>query len=145
MLVQVKSDSGRIATAATDLDVTAATVRPLVAFQLTREGVYVVFVHLKSASKSQATEAVATAAAKLKVVLGDKVTYPVLWIGDFNRAEVDAWGGFANPKELLSGGGQAKWDLDRAIISGKWPKDVSAEVVSKSSDSEHIAISVTIG
>src|SRR4051812_19150829 len=62
MQVQVKTDSGRIFSSPTDLDVTVETVRPIVAFQLKGLGIWVVFVHLKSASEKFATEALALAA-----------------------------------------------------------------------------------
>jgi hypothetical protein len=145
MQVQVKTDAGRIFSSPTDLDVTVESVRPMVAFQLKGLGIWVVFVHLKSASEKYATEALELAAGKLKVKFGGKTDIPVLWIGDFNRADVSVLKAFDNFQVLQRGGGQSKWDLDGAIITGSWTAEAIAEVMSTSSDHGHIGIKVAIG
>jgi len=116
----------------------------MVAFQLTGLNIWVVFFHLKSGNQKFATEALTLAASSLKKKFYGKTVPPVLWIGDFNRADVGALQEFDNFQVLLRGGGQSQWDLDGAIITGSWTKEVSAEEASKSSDHGHIGIKVTI-
>jgi hypothetical protein len=147
MSVQIKSDGVRRITGVADLDWTCKEVRPLLIFQLTGLNVLVVFSHLKSASEKFATNALATAVERFLVSKGGKKDIPVLWIGDFNRAEAGAIAdNFNNFELLLKGGGIAKWDLDRAYRTGNWTNiPIGSKKVATSGDNQHIAIRVTIG
>ncbi|UCD85819.1 MAG: hypothetical protein JSU92_06385 [Deltaproteobacteria bacterium] len=140
MSIQQKDGAGRIITEVTDLDVTAQQVRPMVTFT-TKDGIRVVFVHLKSGSVNFATYALEAAidAVKKKTQFDPKPL--ILWIGDFNRADgklMDELGA----KTIFSGGGQAWWDLDRAYISGDWKNyEIIASTPAKAgADHDHAAI-----
>lgn len=123
MSIQNKENAGRIITGVTDLDVNAHHVRPMVTFTTTKEGINnirVVFVHLKSGNKRLATEALVAAIHAVKAKTHFARQLPILWIGDFNRADGEVMKTELEAQTVFSGGGQAWWDLDRAYISGDW-------------------------
>lgn len=145
MQIQVKEDSGRMISTPRDLDTTLATVRPIILFQLRSANVYVVFLHLKSGNEAWATRALETAIKSLKAIMGSRDNVPILWIGDFNRADLGVLqSSFSGYAEVARGGGQARWNLDGAVVTGLWTREVSAKIVSKSGDHGHIAIDITI-
>ena len=128
-----------------DLDTLCETVRPMVTFTLRSSPVRVVFVHLKSASEKLATEAFKLAAKEVEKLSGSLSTSPVIWIGDFNRADSILGDVCDNTKCLHAGGGYSKWDLDRVYISGKWKSEPAVDVVStSSSDHGHQGLSVEL-
>ncbi len=142
MSIQQKENAGRIITGVTDLDVTAQQVRPMVTFTTTRDNIRVVFVHLKSGNAQLATTALMAAinAVKNKTQFDPKL--PILWIGDFNRADGNVMQKELDAHTAFSGGGQAWWDLDRAYISGDWSSynfDASTPAIA-GADHGHAAI-----
>jgi hypothetical protein len=126
---------GRVITAPEDLDAVSAQVRPIMTFTIVGDGIRVVFVHLKSASEKQATDALTAAVA----AAAKKQQFPTLWIGDFNRADGSV---LPDAIPVLEAGGQAWWNLDRAYITGDWSKfNYEASVVSVAgADHAHAAI-----
>lgn len=144
-----KKHNTRTVCAPIDLDKTAKSVRPILLFTLPGWSFQVVFVHLKSGNIGKASDEIDVA---VKAVL-DQTQFkqslpPILWIGDFNRAEHDSLIDIKNrvgAQLLFAGGGIAKWHLDRAYTSGKW-SNMKLEVnsPSTSSDQLHKAISVAI-
>lgn len=127
MSVQVKADAeggrtSRIISNVRDLDVTAEHVRPIATFQITKLGIRVVFVHLKSADRTAATEALERAAAKVYSDPANKAKEPILWIGDFNRASEEVLAELVGARCLVADGGHSQWRLDRAYASGDWSK-----------------------
>lgn len=140
MSIQQKDGAGHIITEVTDLDVTVQQVRPMVTFT-TKDGIRVVFVHLKSGNVHIATSALAAAIKAVNEKTQFCLKKPILWIGDFNRADgrlMDELGA----KTIFAGGGQAWWDLDRAYISEDWSYyKFSASIPAKAgADHDHAAI-----
>jgi hypothetical protein len=152
MSVQTKEDNyTRVVKNIHDLDVLKSTVRPIITLTLKvtidSRTVRIVFVHLKSASKTQADEALAIAAKELESEVKSRDD-PILWIGDFNRAaEPPNLGNFTDSRsEVFSSGGQAKWNLDRAYITGKWGGNdpVATQVTKSGADHDHAGFVVDI-
>lgn len=148
MSVQTTTKYGamRLISEVKDLDLTAKEVRPILTFQISGINVRVVFSHLKSGNEKFATDALGTAIASYLNVIENKLSIPTVWIGDFNRAQVDQLQEvFKDCKELIKGGGIAKWNLDRAYCTGDWSRlKLSADKVSVSGDNQHIGILVNI-
>ena len=145
MVVQTLTANGRVVTAVKDLDVTAQEVRPIVTFQIVATKIMVVFFHFKSGNEGMATSALQNAVIQYLKLTGNKTDVPTLWIGDYNRALLDPLNAvFKNVNVLISGGGIAKWSLDKAVITGTWgDTKVAAKEVSRSGDNQHIGISVS--
>lgn len=147
MQIQIREEAGRVISTPHDLDTAAATVRPIILFQLRGTNIYVVFVHLKSGHKGWATIALTAAISSLKAKMGSRAdSVAVLWVGDFNRADLGVLTtNFGTYHELVRGGGQSQWDLDGAVITGSWTREISASVASTSGDNGHIGIDIKIG
>ncbi|HEX7904289.1 MAG TPA: hypothetical protein VF487_10445 [Chitinophagaceae bacterium] len=145
MSVQINKQSGRIITGVKDIDVTAVEVRPILTFQIVTLTVRVVFFHFKSGNEKFATQALDTAVTQYKKIINNDLRTATLWIGDYNRAQLDPLTSVFKDYQLLcKGGGISKWSLDRAIITGNWNgKPPGAEEVSRSSDNQHIGIKVS--
>lgn len=134
-----------------DIDILNTTVRPVITFSLAftikTRMVRVVFVHLKSASKTQADAALEIAAKGLAKEVRS-LEDPVLWIGDFNRAaEPPDLVSFTNSRrEVFCSGGQSKWNLDRAYITGHWGDNdpVATQVTKSGADHDHAGFVVEI-
>jgi hypothetical protein len=143
MSIQVRESAGRVITEVRDLDGTAQGTRALLTFKVKTPSIRVVFFHLKSANAVQATHELQLAVAGLSS-RNIAPTDPILWIGDFNRADEDSLSPLPDIESILEGGGQALWNLDRAMITGTWAQKVTAKVQSTSGDNGHIAIEVEI-
>jgi len=142
--MSIQGKPGRLINSIRDLDTLYAEVRPMVRFQLTGYSVTVVFVHLKSGNEDYATKALQTAISTLKKEQGE--TSPVLWVGDFNRADIEVLG-----QELpkfnchFKGGGASKWDLDYVITTGTWKRAIGINQVTKcATDHNHVGLSIEI-
>lgn len=133
------SPNYRLCTYITDLDIMYASCRPILAFNLRhRYSIWVVFMHLKSASQRLADESLQAAVTTLYS------NYPirgstVIWIGDFNRASID----LPDTWRQYRGGGQSHWYLDRAVFTGVWIP-ITPSIAATSGDNAHIAISLDI-
>lgn len=140
MSIQANKESGRSTINIQDLDNTAQTVRPIITFT-TKDGIRVVFMHLKSGSERYATDALALAVEAWEEERQFKPEIPTLWIGDFNRALDDV---LPEAQLIYAGGGQSHWDLDRAYITGDWSAfDIHASNPSTAgADHGHVAIEV---
>lgn len=144
MSIQEKLDVRRTINTVDNLDVLDRQVRPIPTFN-TRDGIRVVFVHLKSGNERFATTALKAAVTAVQ----QKIFYynqrqPILWIGDFNRADDKCLINIGARRAFL-GGGQAQWDLDRAYISGDWSCydfDVTIPAIA-ATDHGHAAIGFT--
>lgn len=146
MSVQVRADKSlRVISDIKDIDLTLTTVRPMLFFQISENGVRVIFVHLKSGDQKLANLALQKAVEWAKANLHG--TEPVLWVGDFNRAnDLTSLSGLHGYVKVMEGGGQALWNLDRVIVTGDWSKiDISAKQVTKAGgDHDHLGIAITI-
>ncbi|MEM9101379.1 MAG: hypothetical protein AAGB12_03580 [Pseudomonadota bacterium] len=142
MSIQSQATQGRVINAVNDLDVNVQTVRPIIKFSITHLALNVVFVHLKSANKNQASEAINIAVTHVKSYYSHK---PILWIGDFNRLDTDAGPlrHLAGFEILYEGGGQARWNLDRAYLTGTWGYQPKVQVGTVAAgDNGHVGIIV---
>ena len=150
MSIQAKDSDGRlrVITDVFDLDLTLQQVRPMVTFQLAREGIRIVFVHLKSGNERVATLALRAAATRLTSEPRFKYQQkqPTLWIGDFNRADDKYLVEELNAKCIFAGGGFSDWKLDRIYISGDWKNfDVEVtEATRAAGDHNHIGMVAAI-
>jgi len=144
MSIQVPEHSGREIVGPKDSDLTAQTVRPIVSFTVKGQAFRVIFVHLKSGDASQANAALKASVANLATLQIPNAT-PILWIGDFNRAD-SLSNFFESAKCIVSGGGEAKWPLDRVYTTGTWPATmtVQAEQVSRAGDNGHAGYAITV-
>lgn len=132
----------RTITGVKDLDATAQQVRPMVTFATVDDTIRVVFVHLKSGNEAVATDALSSAIKQVQTVTNNNPQTPILWIGDFNRADETELVQQLNATSVFSGGGQAGWNLDRAYVTGDWSKyQLGVETPSVAgADHDHTAI-----
>jgi len=146
MSIQAAVSGGRMITAATDLDTLSKAVRPVLTFQITSTNIRVVFCHLKSGSANLASEELGSAVHGLTTRYLLTSETPILWVGDFNRAEDKAISArFGCVRRLFEGGGESKWYLDRVLATGTWTKNVAARKVTVAgADHNHQGIEITI-
>lgn len=140
-----QQDGKRTIISPKDIDSLCKTVRPMVTFTIKGSSVRVVFVHLKSGSQKFASDALNLASEEVQILNSFKADTPVLWIGDFNRADPGILRNtFGNAKCLHEGGGHAKWNLDRVYITGRWSSEPTVKLASVSTaDHGHQGLSVT--
>jgi hypothetical protein len=148
MIVQVRDDEESHVRDIDDVDKACGSVRPIVRLRLTSDNVIVVFVHLKSGNEGRANSELEIAASAIKKHIDNNVRrsdQPVLWVGDFNRAEFEVVNSlFSSASPILRGGGQAKWNLDWVFVTGKWDPAPTAEIATRSGDHGHIGIRVNV-
>jgi len=131
----------RLTSTIQDLDKLSQGVRPIPSFTTRGDNVRVVFVHLKSGNAPAATDSLNAAINTLINQPGYDPNQPVIWVGDFNRANDTNLKNLPGAKMLIADGGQSKWYLDRLYISGNWASiKYSSSIVSISSDNAHAAI-----
>jgi len=142
--MSIQGDGGRLVTGIRDLDQLAKEVRPIVRFKITGTDITVVFVHLKSGSEKYATEALATAISQLKREQDEGK--PILWVGDFNRADTDLLADeLPKFKLIFKGGGQSKWNLDYVMITGAWKAEPNVDVATTAaSDHGHVGLRIVL-
>ncbi|MBP0020387.1 MAG: hypothetical protein J7647_22890 [Cyanobacteria bacterium SBLK] len=131
----------RLTSQVQDLDKLSQGVRPIPSFTTRGDNVRVVFVHLKSGNAAAATKSLNKAIETLTNEPTYNPNQPVIWVGDFNRADDTELLKLNGAKMLISDGGQAKWYLDRLYVSGNWTGiQHSSKIVSISSDNAHAGI-----
>lgn len=121
-----------------NLDLTAASVRPLYTFEISCCNVRIIYMHLKSASEPRATAELETAIRNSEHFT---TRHPIIWVGDFNRADTSR----TMLDAQFRGGGVACWDLDRVYTTGVWPNGTPTTVeVTKSTDNGHAGVGIAL-
>ncbi|MEM7066436.1 MAG: hypothetical protein AAF572_25130 [Cyanobacteria bacterium P01_B01_bin.77] len=143
MSIQKNSKSKRKLSDKKNLDPHVQEVRPIESFIIDEgnDNVRVVFLHLKSGNKKFATQALERAIRNLEYSSGFTCDQPVIWIGDFNRADPAPLVHDLHALSLVNSGGESRWYLDRLYISGNWNEfSYKFGETSRAGDNGHVGI-----